>query len=52
VGRLVLTKEEKRIVLFVVSAFLLGLAVKFYRDRHPQPVQPGERKPLEMQARP
>lgn len=35
-GRLVLTKQEKRIVLFVVIAFLLGLAVKTYRETHSQ----------------
>jgi len=34
VGRLVLTKQEKRIAVFVVIAFLLGLAVKTYRETH------------------
>ncbi|HJT80088.1 MAG TPA: hypothetical protein VJ719_02730 [Chthoniobacterales bacterium] len=35
-GPFVLTKQEKRIILFVVFAFLLGLAVKTYRETHPQ----------------
>lgn len=37
---MVLTKDEKCVILFVVIAFLLGLAVKFYRDRHPHPNGP------------
>ncbi len=36
----VLTQEEKRIVCFVIVAFLLGLATKHYRDAHPRPVPP------------
>jgi hypothetical protein len=31
----VLTSEEKRTVCFVLLAFVLGLATKFYRDAHP-----------------
>ena len=34
--RLVLTAEEKRVVIFVMLAFLLGLGTKCYRDRRPQ----------------
>ena len=34
--RLVLTRQEKRIIVFVLIAFLLGLAVKTYRETHPQ----------------
>jgi hypothetical protein len=34
---MVLTPEEKRVILFVLIAFLLGVTVKLYRDRHPQP---------------
>src|SRR5437868_5452469 len=32
----VLTSEEKRTVYFVLFAFVLGLATKFYRDAHPR----------------
>jgi hypothetical protein len=31
----ILTLEEKKTVCFVLIAFLLGLATKYYRDRHP-----------------
>jgi len=31
----VLTREEKRVILFVVVAFALGVATKLYRDTHP-----------------
>ncbi|HEV3244012.1 MAG TPA: hypothetical protein VGZ31_06345 [Chthoniobacterales bacterium] len=38
--KLVLTPEEKRVIGFVVAAFILGLGTKCYRDTHPQlPVQ-------------
>jgi hypothetical protein len=38
--KLVLTPEEKRVISFVVAAFILGLGTKCYRDMHPQlPVQ-------------
>jgi hypothetical protein len=40
---MVLTAEEKRVILFVVIAFLLGLAVKFDRDGHPE-AHPGKDK--------
>ena len=33
--RLVLTSEEKRVISFVIAAFLLGLGTKCYRDSHP-----------------
>ncbi|MEY2480750.1 MAG: hypothetical protein QOI04_1677 [Verrucomicrobiota bacterium] len=32
----VLTPEEKRTVVFVLCAVILGLAAKHYRDAHPQ----------------
>ena len=32
----VLTPEEKRTVCFVLIAFVLGLATKYYRDSHSQ----------------
>ncbi len=35
--KLVLTPEEKRVILFIVAAFLLGLGTKCYRDTHPRP---------------
>jgi hypothetical protein len=35
--RLVLTSEEKRVIAFILAAFVLGLAAKHYRDTHPQP---------------
>jgi hypothetical protein len=34
--RFVLTPEEKRVISFVIVAFLLGLGAKCYRDAHPQ----------------
>jgi hypothetical protein len=34
---LVLTPEEKRTVCFVLLAFVLGLATKYYRGNHPVP---------------
>ena len=34
----VLTLEEKKTVCFVLIAFVLGLATKYYRDRHPAPL--------------
>jgi hypothetical protein len=34
--RFVLTPEEKRVAVFVIVAFLLGLGTKCYRDAHPQ----------------
>jgi hypothetical protein len=34
----ILTSEEKKTVCFVLIAFLLGLATKYYRDRHPAPL--------------
>jgi len=32
----VLTPEEKRVLAFVLVAFVLGLGAKHYRDTHPQ----------------
>ena len=34
----ILTLEEKKTVCFVLVAFALGLATKYYRDRHPAPL--------------
>jgi hypothetical protein len=33
--RFVLTRQEKRVVIFVLAAFILGLGTKCYRDAHP-----------------
>jgi hypothetical protein len=38
--RFVLTPAEKRVVLFVVAAFMLGLGTKWYRDARPSPYPP------------
>jgi len=35
--KFVLTPEEKRVITFVIAAFVLGLATRCYRDTHPQP---------------
>src|SRR5215212_11378516 len=40
VRRLVLTKQEWRILLFVLMAFLLGLGTKIYRSHHLPAAQP------------
>jgi hypothetical protein len=44
--RFVLTPEEKRVISFVVAAFILGLGTKCYRDTHPQPPVQMEKKQL------
>jgi hypothetical protein len=31
----VLTPEEKRVLIFIVAAFLLGAGTKHYRETHP-----------------
>jgi len=42
--RLVLTSEEKRVIAFVVAAFLLGVGTKCYRDSHPKTPAAVEKK--------
>jgi hypothetical protein len=44
----VLTKEEKRVICFVMLAILVGLAVKEYRHKHPANgiAQPGLKQSL------
>ncbi|PYK42615.1 MAG: hypothetical protein DME46_09870 [Verrucomicrobia bacterium] len=52
----VLTKEEKRVICFVMLAILVGLAVKEYRRNHPVSTntQPGLKQSLrkQMEAKP
>jgi hypothetical protein len=51
----VLTKEEKRVICFVMLAILIGLAVKEYRRNHPvsTATQPGLKQSLRKpEARP
>jgi len=47
----VLTKEEKRVICFVMLAILGGLAVKDYRRNHPvsTTTQPGLKQSLRKQ---
>jgi len=35
VQRFVLTSQEKRVLIFVVASFVLGLGAKHYRASHP-----------------
>jgi hypothetical protein len=42
--RLVLTAEEKRVIVFIFVAFVLGLAAKHYRAAHPQPLPDFDKK--------
>jgi hypothetical protein len=48
--RLVLTPEEKRVVSFVVAAFILGLGTKCYRDHHAQLPLPMDKKPSHVRT--
>ena len=51
--RFILTVEEKRVILFVLVAFSLGLIVKHYREIHPQPiVNADQNHPLSRNASP
>ena len=34
--RVVLTSEEKRVIIFVIAAFLLGIGTKYYREARPK----------------
>lgn len=42
--RLVLTPEEKRVIIFVIAAIFLGVATKCYRDSHRKPPVQIEKK--------
>jgi hypothetical protein len=47
----VLTPEEKRVLAFVLVAFVLGLGAKHYRDTHPQaPPSIDKKHPWRMHA--
>ena len=35
----VLTPEERRTIVFVLCALILGIATKHYREKHPRPAQ-------------
>jgi hypothetical protein len=43
--RLLLTPTEKRVVVFILAAFALGLGTKCYRDAHPSFVELGRARP-------
>jgi hypothetical protein len=49
--RFILTPEEKRVIVFVVVAFSLGLVVKHYRQSHPR-LLPADQKPHVIQESP
>ncbi|PYL08270.1 MAG: hypothetical protein DME34_05130 [Verrucomicrobia bacterium] len=42
--KLVLTPKEKRVIIFILLVFALGLATKCYRESHRQPLQPRDSK--------
>jgi hypothetical protein len=51
--KLVLTPEEKRVIIFILVAFALGLATKCYRENHRQTLPPGDAKAgLQQQVTP
>lgn len=49
---LVLTSDEKRVISFVIAAFLLGAGTKCYRDAHPKtPVKIEKKRVISRPAR-
>jgi hypothetical protein len=40
--RLIFTPEEKRVVLFILVAVVLGLLARHYRDQHPFAAPPAK----------
>jgi len=38
------TPTERRVAVFVIAAFVLGLATKYYRDAHPPTPTPIEKR--------
>ena len=50
--KFVLTPEEKRVIVFLIAALLLGLATKCYRDTHSQqPVLIEKKRPHQQKIR-
>ena len=48
----VLTSEEKRVISFVIAAFLLGAGTKCYRDTHPKtPIKIEKKRVISRPAR-
>jgi len=51
--KLVLTPEEKRVIVFIIAALILGLGTKCYRDTHPQsPGQIEKKRPHVRKSQP
>ena len=48
--KFVLTPEEKRVIVFILTAFILGSAVKHYRDTHPHPITLPSKKTYRSQV--
>jgi hypothetical protein len=44
--RLVLTSEEKRVIIFVIAVFLLGVGTKCYRDARPKTPVKSEKRAI------
>jgi hypothetical protein len=42
--KLLLTREEKRVIIFILAAIVLGLGTKCYRDKHPPPLPDADAK--------
>ena len=47
-----LTSAEKRVAVFVLAAFLVGVVTKCYRDAHAYPVSPLPKATTSSRARP
>ena len=41
--RFLLTPSEKRLAIFILAAFVLGLGTKYYRDTHSSPAPATEK---------
>jgi hypothetical protein len=52
VPALVFTPEEKRVLIFILFAFILGIATKQYRDSHPPAPAPQKMTYKERSHRP
>jgi len=42
-GMFVLTRQEQRLIAFIILALMLGLITKHFRDSHSNPVAPAEK---------